>query len=180
MPERRHEFRGIHDREMVRSGVEIDIEDLGQRARMTLTATRVGHRFPTYVVPRVTLTGVGLDEAGRAIPGSRRTWIIQRRVASGAGGWKEISDTRLKPGQSARVAVPWTLGKEKVQRIHFQVSIDPDHYYREEVYADLLKTMQPGPARDLIVQADREARDNRFILFDRKVEKTRENKETNP
>ena len=57
MPDRRHFFRGIHDPDIVRSGVRwnFDARTEGNRAvaRMTLTNVGTGHYFPTYVVPEV-------------------------------------------------------------------------------------------------------------------------------
>ena len=63
MPDRRHLWRGIHDPEMVRSGLTITVNTgapryrPGETARVVLRvqSTRVGHAFPTYVTPRVVL-----------------------------------------------------------------------------------------------------------------------------
>jgi len=60
MPDRRHRWRGIHDADMVRSGLTITAKTgaaryrPGETALVTLrvTSTCVGHAFPTYVAPR--------------------------------------------------------------------------------------------------------------------------------
>src|SRR5437016_14227197 len=64
MPERRHRWRGIHDADMVRSGLTITARPGAARYRagdvavvtLRVTSTRIGHAFPTYVTPRVVLS----------------------------------------------------------------------------------------------------------------------------
>lgn len=168
MPDQKHLFLGIHDQETVRSAVEITTENQRETAILTLRSTRIGHRFPTYIVPRITLKGSLLDSMGQPILGGEQQWIIQRQMAP-EDGWQELSDTRIKPGQTAQVTVPWQVGNLKGTQIHFQIIIDPDHYYREYVYSSLLKSMQPGPGKDMIMRADAEARRNRYILFDQVI-----------
>ena len=59
MPDRRHRWRGIHDLEMVRSGLTIEAKAGAPRYRpgelalvtLRVSSTRVGHAFPTYVTP---------------------------------------------------------------------------------------------------------------------------------
>src|SRR6267378_5362794 len=63
MPDRRHLWRGIHDADMVRSGLSIEVASprgrvgAGDVVSVTLTvrSVRVGHAFPTYVTPKVVL-----------------------------------------------------------------------------------------------------------------------------
>src|SRR5258705_80878 len=69
MPDRRHRWRGIHDADMVRSGLTITAKADATRyqpgevavVRLRVTSTRVGHAFPTYVTPRVILSGELVD-----------------------------------------------------------------------------------------------------------------------
>src|SRR5881396_2402361 len=89
MPDRRHLWRGIHDADMVRSGLTIAVEGGARRPRpgetfsatLTVESTRVGHAFPTYVTPRVVLRGELIDAEGAGVPGSRRERVIAREVA---------------------------------------------------------------------------------------------------
>jgi len=63
MPDRRHLWRGIHDVDMVRSGLSIEVAGPRSRAGagdnvdvgLTVRSVRVGHAFPTYVTPKVVL-----------------------------------------------------------------------------------------------------------------------------
>ena len=116
MPERRHLWRGIHDADMVRSGLTITAAAGAARYRpgdvavvtLRVTSTRVGHAFPTYVTPRVVLSGELVDGAGQPIAGSRQEKIIGREVALDLS--REAFDTRILPGRSAtleyRIKVP--------------------------------------------------------------------------
>lgn len=74
MPDRRHLWRGIHDPEMVKQGVTIDLKTAreGSRVQATLTITNsgVGHYFPTYLTPKVFLRMEMVDAAGRPVKGS--------------------------------------------------------------------------------------------------------------
>lgn len=103
MPDRRHFFRGIHDPETVRSGVRwaFDARTVGNRAvaKMTLTNASAGHYFPTYVVPEVWMRIELRDERGGIRASSER--LIARTVSFALGKWSEISDTRLRPDETA-------------------------------------------------------------------------------
>ncbi len=173
MPDRRHLFRGIHDHAMVREGVTISTTGTDREAVLTLRSTGVGHRFPTYIVPRITLRGVLVDEQDRPVPGSQREKIIQRQVNPDQGHWTEISDTRLQPGESLHLAVPWLEDASPGTKIRFEIWVDPDHFYRSYTYPRLLEELPAGNSRRLILQALDEARNNRYLLFSRELD-TRE------
>jgi hypothetical protein len=64
MPDRRHHWRGIHDPDMVRSGLSVRHSVDAQGGRFEITNTGVGHAFPTYVTPKVIMHAVALDSAG--------------------------------------------------------------------------------------------------------------------
>src|SRR5438105_9653799 len=109
MPDRRHLWRGIHDPEMVRSGLAITARRDGAgvprggtvTATLRMTSTRVGHAFPTYVTPRVILRGELVDETGAVIAGTRVQRIVAREVALDLS--REVRDTRLAPGRSVEL-----------------------------------------------------------------------------
>ena len=133
MPDRRHVWRGIHDQAMVASGLEItvtpDIGHLTVERDFALTLevrnTGVGHAFPTYVTPRVVLRGDLLDPGG-PVAGSRREVVIAREVTLDLS--REMSDTRLLPGQSARLR--YTGGIDRPDRcLRLSVIVEPDAFY---------------------------------------------------
>src|SRR6058998_2503565 len=108
MPERRHLWRGIHDADMVRSGLTITLVETPPHAAGTVAArlvvenSGVGHRFPTYVTPLVLLRAELVDAAGRALAGTRVERRIGREVTLDLE--REVSDTRLAPGERAELA----------------------------------------------------------------------------
>src|SRR5436309_2416992 len=99
MPDRRHLWRGIHDPEMVRCALTFSVERAANGVTLTITNTDAGHLVPTYVTPRLVVSGGPLDAQGRVVEGSRREWFIGRDVTLDLE--RERSDTRLAPGRGA-------------------------------------------------------------------------------
>jgi hypothetical protein len=133
MPDRRHLWRGIHDAEMVRSGLEITAHAPPTTpatgdvtARLRVQSVRVGHRFPTYVVPRVVLRGELVDADGGVIAGTRRERIIAREVELDLS--KEIRDTRLAPGAAARLDYR-APRHPRARAVRLAVIVEPDAFY---------------------------------------------------
>jgi hypothetical protein len=173
MPDRRHLWRGIHDADMVRSGLAIGTRlgptrRLGGRvfvsASLTVESARIGHAFPTYVTPRVILRGELVDASGRAVPGSRREAIIAREVELDLS--REIRDTRLKPGGVARLdyRVPVvTMGLS----VRFSVVVEPDAFYTR-FFTTLLEN-GAGRGEGAIREALGETRRSPYTVFTRDV-----------
>jgi len=134
MPDRRHLWRGIHDADMVRSGLTITARAASPRVRpgQTVSATlvventRVGHAFPTYVTPRVVLRGELIDGAGHVVPGTVRERVIAREVALDLS--REIRDTRLAPGARARLDYRVRAPVAGL-RVRLSVVVEPDAFY---------------------------------------------------
>ena len=163
MPERKHLWRGIHDPEMVAEGLTAEFFADAQGARFQLTNSGVGHAFPTYVTPKVVMRAVALDANGKPRPESTASHVIQRVVAFVGGRWVEYSDSRLLPGRSANLYLPW----DGSERIRMWLEVDPDDYYDHQVYDQLLDQLPAGgwPAQ-LIAEADARARASRYRLFE--------------
>lgn len=130
MPDRRHLWRGVHDRAMVANGLrrELEVKRL-DRSRLVvqaiITAPGVGHYFPTYVVPKVTVSLYLRNSAG-----SREIarHVIGRTVSVDMD--RELSDTRIPPGGrsvvSAEVKVP-----PGANHIEMRMEVAPaEHYAR--------------------------------------------------
>ena len=163
MPDRKHLWRGIHDPEMVRSGLTPEFVSGPDSARFRLTNTGVGHAFPTYVTPKVVMKGVALDKAGKPIAGSEVSYVIQRRVASVGNEWIERSDTRLLPGKSISLEIPWPDSGA----VRLWLEVQPDDFYDHQVYDRLLHELPKNTsAAKLITQADRRAKTSHFRLFE--------------
>ncbi|MEK7837433.1 MAG: hypothetical protein AAB328_05560, partial [candidate division NC10 bacterium] len=134
MPDRRHLWRGIHDPDMVKSGVEISLATdrpryrLGQNlhATLTITSRRVGHHFPTYVTPRVVIRSELVDGTGQTVAGSVQEQAIAREVTLDLS--REVADTRLPAG--GRLAVSYRHRIERPDlRLRVTVTVYPDHFY---------------------------------------------------
>jgi hypothetical protein len=171
MPDRRHLWRGIHDRDMVRSGVEITVTperptlSAGQDFTLTLEvrSARVGHAFPTYVTPRVVLRGELHDPSG-PVAGSRREVVIGREVALDLS--REISDTRLLPGQSARLIYTSRVDRPDL-RVRLSVVVEPDAFYT--AFFEALLAQGAGRGEAQIREALEATRRSLFTVFQQEV-----------
>ncbi len=157
MPDRRHLWRGIHDPEMVRRGITLELLDDGA-AR--LTNTGVGHMFPTYVTPRIVVESQALDAAGR--PLASRSAIIERAVDLTVTPSRELSDTRLAPGASLVLPAPAVPG---VHRIRARVLVFPDHFY-ERMFAEASRERHAPEVRRLLAEAWRRSRESGYVALE--------------
>ncbi|MDP6572415.1 MAG: multiheme c-type cytochrome [Rhodospirillales bacterium] len=163
MPGRKHLWRGIHDPETVASGVTARFSADGRGASFQLSNSGVGHAFPTYITPKVVMRAVALDSQGRPLPETAAWRDIQRVVDYTGGQWVERSDSRLLPGQSATLRLPWKGSR----RITMWLEVYPDDYYDHQVYDALLTGLPAGgPAARLIAKADKRAAASRYRLFE--------------
>jgi len=170
MPDRRHRWRGIHDLEMVRSGLTIDARAGAARYRpgdlalvtLRVTSTRIGHAFPTYVTPRVVLSAELVDDTGRVVAGSRCEHVIGRAVALDLS--KELFDTRLMPGTSATLTYRMKVDTTGM-RARVTVVVEPDAFY--VAFFETLLRQGAGRGEAQIRQALEAARRSPFTVFER-------------
>ena len=172
MPDRRHRWRGIHDADMVRSGLTITARTgatryrAGNTALVTLrvTSTRVGHAFPTYVTPRVVLSAELVDGAGQVVAGSRQEKVIGREVALDLS--REAFDTRLLPGRTATLEYRMKVPGPGI-RARVAVVVEPDAFYVGFFEVLLRQGAARGEAQ--IRQALETARRSPFSVFEREL-----------
>ena len=172
MPDRRHLWRGIHDPDMVRSGVDIVLaQDRSRyavgdevRAVLTVTASRVGHYFPTYVTPRVVVRFALVDASGRTLAGSIREHAIGREVTLDLS--REIADTRIPPGGRASFEYRRRLDRPGL-RLRATVTVYPDHFYTG-FFRSLLNAGAGRGERE-IREALEATRRSPFDIFDREL-----------
>jgi Cytochrome c554 and c-prime len=172
MPDRRHRWRGIHDPEMVKSGVRVSL-DLdrpryrpGQRIRATVTvaSVNVGHYFPTYVTPQVVVRAALLGRDGRVIDGTAQEGVIGRQVPLDLS--REIADTRIPPGGRFRLRYDRALTQPGLS-LRVTVTVYPDHFYTG-FFAALLET-GAGAGEAEIREALDATRRSPFEIFARDV-----------
>ena len=172
MPDRRHQWRGIHDADMVRSGLAITAHTDAGRYRpgewaslmLTVTSTRVGHAFPTYVTPRVVMRIELIAGDGQLVPGSRTERIIAREVALDLS--RQYSDTRLRPGGTVALAYRPRLDVSGL-RARFSVVVEPDAFYVR--FFEVLLRQGAGRGEAQIREALEAARRSPFSVFEREV-----------
>ena len=165
MPDRAHLWRGIHDPDMVRSGVDVDLRDVVDengtvRGSLAVTNRDVGHAFPTYVTPRVFVAAWQVDATGEAVEGTRAQATIGRQIDFRK--WEEVFDTRVPPGETFRLDYEQPRAAGAVALVG-RVTVDPDFHYRG-VFEGYLPSLKDPKARALIAEALQRSRTSSFIL----------------
>jgi hypothetical protein len=172
MPDRRHLWRGIHDRDMVKSGVEVSVTTERPRYRpgdelaavIVVKSVGVGHYFPTYVTPRVVVRAGLVDATGASVPSSEQEYVIAREVALDLS--REVFDTRIPPGERASFSYRRRLeGRGFTLRV--TVTVYPDHFY-ERFFKSLLASGAGAGARQ-IHEALKAAGRSAFDIFRKDV-----------
>lgn len=169
MPDRRHLWRGIHDAQMVRSGVSIrvvppHVEHDTVYAALNLSNTGTGHNFPTYVTPKVVVEIMQEDGSGRPIEGTRREYVIARQVLLDLS--REIADTRLAPG--AETALDYALPLQpNASELLYRVTVEPDAFYTDFYRA--LIDVGAGRGEPIIRQALADSIASRYTLFEERL-----------
>jgi hypothetical protein len=172
MPDRRHLWRGIHDPDMVRRGVEIALTTSrkryrpGQelRARLSLSTPGVGHAFPTYVTPRVLVRAELVDPEGQALAGSVEERAIGREVPLDLS--REIADTRIPAGGRFVLDYARRLERSGIA-LRVTVTVQPDHFYTG--FFEALLAMGAGAGTAQIEEALAATRRSPFLIYDRTV-----------
>ncbi|MFQ5897696.1 MAG: redoxin domain-containing protein [Candidatus Methylomirabilia bacterium] len=134
MPDRRHLWRGIHDPEMVKSALTVDLAlskpryRVGEQVEATLSVTNsgAGHYVPTYLTPKLFLRMELVDARGRTLPGSGEEAIIGREATLNLS--QELYDTRLPPTASFTIKYARVMDRPRL-RLRARVVVEPDHFY---------------------------------------------------
>jgi hypothetical protein len=168
MPDRRHLWRGIHDPEMVASGLAPQVTITARGVRFAVTNAGVGHAFPTYATPKVAMRAVALDAAGVPRAQTLHSHEIARVVSWENDHWMESSDTRLSPGETAAIELDW----DGSDRIRTWLEVTPDDFYERNVFPGLAATSPSASgARQLILKAATDTAASHFRLFETTVRK---------
>ena len=104
-----------------------------------------------------------VDEAGETVGDSERVVEIARSVTAAGGGWREISDTRLAPGERRRVE--WR-SSARGAAVKVFVEWRPDRHY-ERLYRDRLARRPPEEAAAEYRRALEAARASPFVVWER-------------
>jgi len=161
MPDRKHAFKGIHDPEMTASGLDVTLTREGSReVRFAVTNSGVGHRFPTYVTPRVTVVLEGRSD-GEVV--KRAEHVIQRRITLDLQ--TQEFDTRLAPDETAEVVLSWWFWTS-IDEVVGYVYVEPDEFYHR-----FFRNFTPaGPElMPLLEQAQAETSESPFRILERRM-----------
>lgn len=166
MPERRHVWRGIHDADMVKSAVMINVTPANTRAgelsaAFTIQNTGAGHYFPTYVTPKVVAEAYQENAKGEILPGTLRQYVIGRQVSLDLS--EEIADTRIAPDERARFDYQVARHRDATFLI-FRIRVEPDAFYTD-FYRSLLEGTQAGRGKKLIRNALKNSVASAFTLY---------------
>lgn len=161
MPGRRHFWKGIHDRQMVKDGVDINTGYDGENVTVTIENNGVGHYFPTYVTPQVAIRLFHITGGNEELVGER--WI----------GWKvsldlseEIYDTRIKPGGARAFVFKAPRARSDDEKLLLRVFVYPDEFYNR-FFKSLISDPQDGVDIALIREAYEGSQKSAFALFEK-------------
>lgn len=173
MPDRRHLWRGIHDPEMVKAGVTVELsakkptyrpgETL--QAALRITNSGVGHYFPTYVTPRVVVRFEFLDKGGQPVPHTQKEAVIGREVPLDLS--QELSDTRIGPGETVTINYSQRVPRPGLT-LRATVTVEPDYFYNK-FFRAILDGGQVAKGLPSIQQALQRARESSFVIFERRI-----------
>jgi hypothetical protein len=173
MPQRRHLWKGIHDREWVRGGIQFKatLEEADSRGKkkvaaiIEVTNSAVGHKFPSYTTPKVFLRATLLDSAGKLLSRTLKQHTIGWDVRFEDGEWKEYFDTRIAPGESFKQRFEWGL-PSTADKVRVWLEVHPDHFYHVHFYPTYLKQTDLSPeGRKLVEKALEESGKTFYILY---------------
>ncbi|MCP4447331.1 MAG: c-type cytochrome [Myxococcales bacterium] len=171
MPDREHSWKGVHDPETFREGVELSM--IAGRSESGTVSVRVkvknagaGHYLPTTPTPAAWVSIQLVDAEGKAIGGAYAEKRIGRHLVY-EGGWKQIEDTRIPPGESLELAAAWKSGRvSETRSARIRVRVEPDEYY-ERFYMSRLKRKLPAKERAMFEEALQGTRDSHYVAIDR-------------
>lgn len=166
MPEGKHLWRGIHDPDMLRKALSIDLKLLrlpnGQhRAEVIARNTGAGHHLPTYLVPKIYLI-LQLNRPGQP----------PVELASDVIGWKadvamteEQFDTRIPAGASRHFSHDFQGPSLSGWEVELLVRVAPREHY-ERMFNHYLTSLElaPGTATEL-KSAIAEATSTRYLAM---------------
>ncbi len=172
MPNREHQWLGVHDRDTFRQGIRLGATAHRRDHAVTVVAELenigAGHYLPTTPTPAAWLRIELVDAHGVAIAGARDEVRIGRDVWFD-GTWHERSDTRIPPGEKVTIARAWSAGRTaEATAARVTVEVHPDDYYEGFYAAKLHGSLAPA-LRDQYQQALAHARSTHYIAEQRDV-----------
>lgn len=158
MPARRHLWKGIHDPEMVKAGVDINAWRDGSNVTVSITNKGVGHLFPTYVTPQVVIQASHTSNGEKkVVEESWIGWYVEIDLSG------ERFDTRIAPGESHNYLyqIPDSPGEFKVD-----ITVYPDEFYNR-FFKALIKNPPQGVDTGMLAKAVKETEESSYKIFEK-------------
>lgn len=160
MPDRRHQWQGIHAPEMVQKALTTTLELRGEEVIATLTNTGSAHHFPTYLVAKVTAQLVQLGATETVLAEQVIGWQVDVSLQN------ETFDTRLAAGESLTLKGTLPAGSRRAgEQVELRLLVAPREHY-ERSFASVLAqsaSLQADTLK-LLQQAHDEAIATRYAL----------------
>ena len=165
MPNREHQFLGIHDPATFQQGIQLTATARHIDHSIAVVAQvkniGAGHSLPTTTTPAVWLVIELVDDRGALIDGATSRLRIGRDMMFD-GSWHEREDTRIPPGEVRTMARAWSGGRTaQTAQARVTVEVVPDDYY-EHFYEAKLAGSMPAAQRSLYEQALTRARRSHY------------------
>ncbi len=173
MPNREHEWKGIHDSHTFRQGIALTgrahVKDGAVTVVAELANVGAGHYLPTTPTPAAWIIVELVDARGKLIEGASSEMRIGRDISFDGGKWTEHADTRIPPGDKAVMSRAWKGGRiAEATMARILVEVHPDDYY-EQLYERRLKQKLVPERRALYEQALAAGKANRYTALTRDV-----------
>ncbi len=172
MPNREHQWLGVHDRATFRQGIKLTVTarhtDRGASVVAQLANVGAGHYLPTTPTPAVWLRIQLYTADGSAIAGASGEQRIGRDIYF-KDGWHQRADTRIPPGEKRTLVKAWQGGRSKDAAFaRVTVEVHPDDFY-EGFYVARLAEHPPEAIRAQYEQALARARASHYVAEQRDV-----------
>lgn len=159
MPERKHQWQGIHTPSMLEQAVSSTLIVEGEVVVATLTNSGAGHLLPTYMVPKIHVQ-IWYDDGQTARLLNQKTigWQVSDDLLT------EQFDTRLAPNQSLVVQAKLP-NNSHAGRVFLQLEVHPDEHYNRAFNKSLDYAEQlSAPTLSLLKQAERNTASSVYYL----------------
>lgn len=132
MPDRRHQWRGIHDPSMTASALETEFQVDEKRVTVAVTNAGAGHHFPTYMVPEIELRLERVSVDGTREPLAREIIAWRTNLAL----TEEQFDTRIKSGETRFIEAELTSPLDENEFLEVVMEVAPRRFY-ERTFEDV-------------------------------------------
>ncbi|WP_246838267.1 multiheme c-type cytochrome [Leptospira meyeri] len=166
MPNREHSWKGIHDKTFVQNSISPSWQIIEQGGLYSIKAEiksiRVGHMFPTYVVPKIYLRFYAITIENNRILLDES--IVGRYVNTNLN--EEYFDTRIKPNGILLVQINYKP-KVEIQEFLWEIEVDPDEQYVRSFEEQLSKKFNiiSKQTKKMLEESLSEKKNSRYLLF---------------